>query len=101
MILVDASVVIDWSQGKDAKLQQLMPSLPVAVCGVTQAELLHGSRDPAHRQRLLADLATLQFLPIPDALWITIGDNLGRCDPMASPSPCPTPSSPPWELRTI
>ena len=76
MILVDASVVIDWSQGKDAKLQQLMPSLPVAVCGVTQAELLHGSRDPAHRQRLLADLATFQFLPIPDALWITVGDNL-------------------------
>ena len=68
--------VIDWSQGKDAKLQQLMPSLLVAVCGVTQAELLHGSRDPAHRQRLLADLATLQFLPIPDALWITVGDNL-------------------------
>jgi predicted nucleic acid-binding protein len=76
MILVDTSVVIDWSQGKDAKLRVLMPSLPVAVCGVTQAELLHGSRDPAHRQKLLTDLAAFQFVPMPDALWIPVGDNL-------------------------
>jgi predicted nucleic acid-binding protein len=33
MILVDTSVVIDWSRGKDAKLRLLLPSLPVAVCG--------------------------------------------------------------------
>src|SRR5438876_6361203 len=76
MILVDTSVVIDWSPGKDAKLRLLIPSLPVAVCGVTQAELLHGSRDPAHRQKLLADLGTFQFVPTPDASWITVGDNL-------------------------
>jgi predicted nucleic acid-binding protein len=76
MILVDTSVVIDWSRGKDANLRKLMPSLPVAVCGVTQAELLHGSRDPAHRQKLLNDLATFQLVPMPDALWITVGDNL-------------------------
>src|SRR5438128_4870501 len=76
MILADTSLVIDWSQGRDAKLRRLLPSLPVAVCGVTQAELLHGSRDPAHRQKLLADLAAFQFVPIPDALWITVGDHL-------------------------
>src|SRR5437588_668693 len=76
MILVDASVVIDWLRRKEAKLQRLMPSLPVAACGVTQAEVLHGSRNPAHRQRVLADLAAFQFVPMPDALWITVGDNL-------------------------
>jgi predicted nucleic acid-binding protein len=76
MILVDTSVVIDWSQGRDAKLRVLLPSLPVAICGVVQAEVLHGSRDPVHRQRLLADLASFQFLPMPDALRITVGDNL-------------------------
>jgi predicted nucleic acid-binding protein len=76
MILVDTSVVIDWSQGKDAKLRLLMPSLPVAVCGVVQAELLHGSRDPTHRHKILADLATFQFVAMPDPLWIAVGDNL-------------------------
>lgn len=76
MILVDTSLVIDYSRGKDAKLRLLIPSLPVAVCGVTQAELLHGSRDAAHRQTLLADLAAFQFVSIPDGLWVTVGDNL-------------------------
>jgi predicted nucleic acid-binding protein len=76
MILVDTSVVIDWSRGRDAKLRLLMPTLPVAVCGVTQAELLHGSRDPAHRQKLLADFAAFQFVAMPDALWVAVGDNL-------------------------
>ena len=76
MILLDTTVVIDWSQSKDAKLRVLMPSLPAAVCGATQAEFLHGSRDPAHRQKLLTELATFQFVPMPDALWITVGDNL-------------------------
>ncbi len=62
--------------GRDAKLRRLVPSLPVAVCGVTQAELLHGSRDPAHRQMLLNDLAAFQLAPMPDTLWIAVGDNL-------------------------
>src|SRR5438445_4073541 len=101
MILVDTSVVIDWSQGKDAKLRALLPSLPVAVCGVTQAELLHGSRDPAHRQRLLDDLATIQLVPIPDALWITVGDNLAALRSNGIRSRYRTPSSQPWQLRTI
>src|SRR5688572_11407991 len=76
MMLVDTSVVIDWCRGKDAKLQRLLPSLPVAVCGVTQAEVLHGGRDAGHRQKLLSDLAAFQLLPLPDRLWIEVGDNL-------------------------
>src|SRR5262249_12877988 len=76
MILVDSSVLIDWSRGKNGKLRGLISSLPVAVCCIAQAELLHSSRDPAHRQKLLADLAALLFVPLPDAIWIPVGDNL-------------------------
>ncbi|HUY31997.1 MAG TPA: PIN domain-containing protein [Pirellulales bacterium] len=76
MILVDTSVVIDWSHGRDATLQVLLPALPVGVCGVTQAEFLHGSRDAAHRQRLLAVLSRFQFVPMSDELWIKVGDIL-------------------------
>ena len=76
MIPVDPSVVIDYSRGMDPKLRLLVPSLPVAVGGVTQAEFLHGSRDLAHRQKLLADLGAFQHLTIPDTLWIAAGDNL-------------------------
>ena len=76
MILVDASVLIDYLRGKDPKLLVLVPALPLAVCGVTRAEVLCGSRNPADRQKLLATLAAFQYLPIPDPLWDTVGDNL-------------------------
>lgn len=63
-------------RGKDPKLTALLPALPVAVCGVTRAEVLCGSLNPANRQKLLTTLAAFQFLPVPDALWDVIGDNL-------------------------
>ncbi len=76
MILVDASVLIDYWRGKNPKLAALLPALPVAVCGVTRAEVLCGSRNPADRQKLLTTLGAFQLLPIPDALWDVVGDNL-------------------------
>jgi predicted nucleic acid-binding protein len=76
MILVDTSVVIDYARGHDAKLRALLPTLPVAVCGITPAELLHGARDPAHRGALLTLLAAFAHLAIPDSLWDTVGDQL-------------------------
>jgi len=76
MILVDTTVVIDYTRGKDAKLQALLLALPVAVCGVVRAEVLHGSRSSAHRQKLLTALAAFQLLSMPDPLWDITGDNL-------------------------
>ena len=76
MILLDTSVVIDWLRGKDPKLRGLLPALPVAICGITQAEILNGSRDAAHRRQLLADLAHFPVIPIPADLWRAVGDNL-------------------------
>jgi len=76
MILVDTSVAIDYTRGRDHKLQALLLALPVAVCGVTHAEVLCGARDSAHRQKLLTALAAFQFLPIADSLWNIIGDNM-------------------------
>jgi predicted nucleic acid-binding protein len=76
MILVDTSVVIDYARGRDAKLQALLPTLPVAICGITRAEVLHGARDPAHRRNLLTLLAAFAQVSIPDSLWDTMGDHL-------------------------
>ena len=39
MIIVDASVVIDYIRSQDPKLQALLLALPVAICGVTRAEV--------------------------------------------------------------
>jgi predicted nucleic acid-binding protein len=76
MILVDTSVVIDYANGRDAKLNGLLPTLPAAVCGVVRAEVLHGARNAADRQNMLSVLAGFQQVLIPDVLWDVVGDNL-------------------------
>jgi predicted nucleic acid-binding protein len=76
MILVDTGVVIDYAKGQDARLRALLPTLPVVLCGITRAEVLHGARNPAHRGNLLTLLGTFGQLPIPDTLWDTVGDYL-------------------------
>jgi len=76
MILVDSGVLIDFLRTKDAKLDALFRSLPVAICGVTRAEILHGVRNPADRQRLLVFLSAFKQEPIPEPLWDAVGDNL-------------------------
>jgi predicted nucleic acid-binding protein len=63
MILVDTGVLIDFLRTKDPKLDQLFRTEPVAVCGVTRAEILAGSRNAGDRQRLLQFLA--RFHPVP------------------------------------
>ena len=49
MILVDTSVVTPYLRGTDPKIDKLFRTLPVAVCGVTHAELLHGVRSKTER----------------------------------------------------
>jgi predicted nucleic acid-binding protein len=76
MILVDTSVVVEYARTGDAKLEALFRTLPVAVCPVTRAEVLHGSRGPGHRQNVLTLLNAFHQVPIQDALWDTVGDHL-------------------------
>ena len=76
MILTDSDVAIDFSKGRDLKLLALLPTLPVAACGVTRAEVLHGARTPVERQKLLTVLSVFQPVSIPEPLWDQVGDNL-------------------------
>jgi hypothetical protein len=76
VILVDASVIIDYDRKKDAKLGQLLLSQFSAICGVTRAELLHGARLPAERSQLIGLLNSFVQIPIPDSLWDDVGDHL-------------------------
>lgn len=89
MILLDSGVIIDFLRSMDAKLAALFRSLPVAVCGVTRAEILHGSRSAADRQRLVVFLNAFQRVSIPDSLWDAVGNNLAalRTNGIAVPLP--------------
>ena len=51
MILVDSTVVIDYTRGKDPSLQLLFTSLKLGVCGIVRAEVLAGWRSSADRAK--------------------------------------------------
>ena len=76
MILVDTSVVIDYTRSADARLFALFQTHDAAITGIVRAEVLHGSRDPVHRTRLVAALNCFRQEAIPATLWDTIGDHL-------------------------
>jgi predicted nucleic acid-binding protein len=78
MILADTSVVIEYVRGRDAKVVGLVPTLPLAICGVVRAELLCGARDRKHRTDLINLLAAFHHLVIPDSLWDIVGDHLAK-----------------------
>ena len=76
MILVDTGVLIDYQRTLDPKLKGLFASLPVGICGVTRAEMLHGARNLGNRRRILTLLNSFQQVSIPDSIWDTVGDHL-------------------------
>jgi predicted nucleic acid-binding protein len=78
MILVDTSVVIDYTRGKDPKLRALVQTKPVAVCGVVRAEILCGARNAADRANLLVELAAFQAVATLESVWDALGDNLAQ-----------------------
>jgi predicted nucleic acid-binding protein len=78
MILVDSSVVIDYTRGRDLKLQALFTTLNLSLCGVVRAELLAGSRSAAARVKLIAILNGLVQVPTPESIWDRVGDNLAE-----------------------
>jgi predicted nucleic acid-binding protein len=76
MILVDANVVIGYIKKPDPKVLGLFQTHQAAICGITRAEVLHGARNPADRQRLIQELNVFAQIAIPYSLWDAIGDAL-------------------------
>lgn len=77
MILTDSGVLIDFLRTNDARLGQLLRTLPVAVCGVVRAEIFAGAR--GQRQKLIAFLQPFRHIIMPDSLWDQVGDDRDAC----------------------
>lgn len=76
MILVDTSVIIPFLRSADPKLDRLFRTLPVAICGITRAEVLNGVRSPADRAQTVTFLNGFAPVETPEPIWDTVGDNL-------------------------
>ena len=76
MILIDTSVLVEYLRSKDPGLFAKFKSLPVAVCGITRAEILHGARSVADQNRLIVFLNAFTSVRFPEWQWDTLGSLL-------------------------
>jgi predicted nucleic acid-binding protein len=76
MILVASCVIFDYTRGKDTRLLGHFRSLPIGICGITRAEVLHGSRTASHRATLFALLNYFAQVRTPEVIRDAVGDNL-------------------------
>jgi len=74
MILLDSSVLIDYSRGNPVLLQSLFRTSNYAVCGVVRAEVLAGSRSVMERGKYFRILNQLGQVSTPESLWDIVGD---------------------------
>jgi predicted nucleic acid-binding protein len=73
MILTDASVLIEQEKHPDPKRVQTAVNFAAAVCGITIAELFTGVRTAKQESAVRTVLGFFRVVPIPDALWETVG----------------------------
>jgi predicted nucleic acid-binding protein len=78
MILLDTTVVIDYTRAKDPALQALFSSLSLGVCGIVRAEILAGWRSASDRTKLVTILDGLTQVSTPDSIWDATGDTLAE-----------------------
>lgn len=76
MILIDASVLVDYLRLPTDRVLRQFQYNEAAICGVTRAEVLAGARKPVDLDRITLGLNALGYVEFPDALWDQLGKNL-------------------------
>lgn len=77
MILVDTSAWIEFFRDRGplaARVDELLGSGEVALCGPVLTELGRGLRNPRERERVLGLLGGCELLEQPEALWSEAGE---------------------------
>lgn len=89
MILADTSVLIAYQRTADPKIIGVFRTQPVAICGITRAEMRCGVRTPAELITVQTFLATFQTAVIPDHVWDDVGVHLAAMRAAGLPVPFP------------
>jgi predicted nucleic acid-binding protein len=78
VILVDTSVLIEFLRSHDISLLTQFKTLPVSVCGITRAEILHGAKTVADQNRLIIFLNAFIQVRFPEWQWDLLGEFLAK-----------------------
>ena len=76
MILLDASVIIDFWRGPTEALRKVFLENSFCISGVTLAELLHGAKSESDITRIQDALGDFHVLGITEQIWGELGRNL-------------------------
>jgi predicted nucleic acid-binding protein len=77
LILVDTSAWIDFFRGASPladRVDELLGTNEVALCGPIVTELRRGMRSPSERRKVIPLLSACHELPQPDRLWEEAGE---------------------------
>ncbi|HQP49214.1 MAG TPA: PIN domain-containing protein [Spirochaetota bacterium] len=78
LILVDSNIIIDFWKKPSASSRKIFEDENIAVCGIIQAELIHGAKTDKELTRIIQALDELIFLDIDREDWIDIGKFLNK-----------------------
>ena len=78
MILVDASVIIDFWRAPTTVADEILSRADVCICGITLAELMYGALDEDDSVRIRMKLKRYVQLAIQEEDWPFLGQNLCR-----------------------
>ena len=76
IILTDSNVIIDFWKKPEIQERQIFENEEIAICGVIQAELIHGAKSGKELSRIIKALDDLIFLDIDSEDWVEIGKYL-------------------------
>jgi len=78
LILVDSNIIIDFWKKPTASSRKIFEDENIAVCGIIQAELIHGAKTDNELSRIVKALDELIFFDIDREDWIVIGKFLNK-----------------------
>ena len=75
MVLVDTNIIIDYWKTPDDKMSAIFNKEDIAICGVVEAELIHGALSEKDISNILDALSCFEKLPF-DGDWVFLGKML-------------------------
>ena len=77
MILVDTNIIIDYWNSPDEKLTKVFSEEDIAICGIVEAELLHGARSEKELDNITEAISCFERLYVGEN-WNHLGRILYR-----------------------
>lgn len=78
MILVDTNIIIDFWKRPTEKAQKIFENEEISICGITEAELIHGAKSEKEINLIIEALEDFNLFEISENDWIEIGKLLNK-----------------------